>query len=68
MAFKQKPQFADGSLYEPEKQHSPITVNGPQAETEDIFTDGALDPVYHAKARILNDALQEIGMGKYQVS
>ncbi|KAH7887129.1 MFS general substrate transporter [Phlebopus sp. FC_14] len=38
-----------------------------QAETQDIFTDsGSLDPVYQAKARILNDALQEIGMGKYQ--
>lgn len=39
-----------------------------QAETRDIFTDDSLDPVYQAKARILNDALQEIGMGKYQVS
>lgn len=38
-----------------------------QAETEDIYTDDSLDPVYQAKARILNDALQEIGMGKYQV-
>ncbi|KIJ62126.1 hypothetical protein HYDPIDRAFT_95026 [Hydnomerulius pinastri MD-312] len=37
-----------------------------QAETRDIFTDDSLDPVYQAKARILNDALQEIGMGKYQ--
>lgn len=36
------------------------------AETRDIFTEDSLDPVYHAKARILNDALQEIGMGKYQ--
>lgn len=40
-----------------------------QAETQDIFTDdNSLDPIYKAKARILNDALQEIGMGKYQVS
>lgn len=41
---------------------------GVQAETRDIFTEDSLDPVYRAKARILNDALQEIGMGKYQVS
>ncbi|KAI0032773.1 MFS general substrate transporter [Vararia minispora EC-137] len=34
--------------------------------TEDIYLDGTLDPVYRAKATILNDALQEIGMGKYQ--
>jgi len=37
------------------------------AETENIYTDDAIDPIYQAKARILNDALQEIGMGKYQV-
>ncbi|KII86743.1 hypothetical protein PLICRDRAFT_267090 [Plicaturopsis crispa FD-325 SS-3] len=36
------------------------------AETQDLYTDDAVDPVYQAKARILNDALQEIGMGKYQ--
>ena len=38
-----------------------------QAHTRDIYPDDTLDPVYHAKARILNDAIQEIGMGKYQV-
>ncbi|KAG1775527.1 MFS general substrate transporter [Suillus placidus] len=37
-----------------------------QAETWDIFTEDSLDPVYQAKARILNDALQKIGMGRYQ--
>ncbi|KAG1719613.1 hypothetical protein EDB19DRAFT_1647952, partial [Suillus lakei] len=31
----------------------------------DIFTEDSLEAVYQAKARILNDALQEIGMGKY---
>jgi len=38
--------------------------------TSDIYSlDDApgLDRVYHAKARLLNNALQEIGMGKYQV-
>ncbi len=40
------------------------------AETHDVYTEeeSGIDPVYQAKARILNDALQEIGMGKYQVS
>ncbi len=33
----------------------------------DVF-EGTLDPVYEAKAKILNDAIQEIGMGKYQVN
>ena len=29
--------------------------------------ESGVDPVYYAKARILNGAIQEIGMGKYQV-
>jgi hypothetical protein len=37
-------------------------------DATDIFSGSAsLDPVYEAKARILNSAIQEIGMGKYQV-
>lgn len=35
-------------------------------ETLDLF-EGTIDPVYQAKARVLNHAIQEIGMGKYQV-
>ena len=31
------------------------------------YAAGSWDPVYHAKANILNDDLQKIGMGKYQV-
>lgn len=38
-----------------------------RADTENIYTDGTIDETYQTKARILNDALQEIGMGKYQV-
>lgn len=34
---------------------------------EDLHEEGSVDPVYQAKARILNHALQEIGMGRYQV-
>ncbi|KAI6017862.1 major facilitator superfamily domain-containing protein [Pisolithus marmoratus] len=37
------------------------SVNSQAAEQWESF-----DPVYHAKAKILNDAIQEIGMGKYQ--
>ncbi|KAF8870172.1 MFS general substrate transporter [Infundibulicybe gibba] len=36
------------------------------AQWEDLYGEGILDPVYHTKARILNSAIQEIGMGKYQ--
>ncbi|KAK7681656.1 MFS sugar transporter [Cerrena zonata] len=41
---------------------------GVQTYTVDVFDehDSGVDPVYHAKAKILNEALQEIGMGKYQ--
>jgi len=35
--------------------------------TEDIYAEGSLDAEYQHKARVLNDAIQEIGMGKYQV-
>lgn len=37
----------------------------------DIYADDdedAVDPVYQAKARLLNEAIQEIGMGRYQWS
>ncbi|KAG1731032.1 major facilitator superfamily domain-containing protein [Suillus lakei] len=32
----------------------------------DLYEDGYNDPVYQAKARILNRAIQDIGMGRYQ--
>ncbi|KAI0338563.1 MFS general substrate transporter [Trametopsis cervina] len=32
----------------------------------DIYDDGTVDPIYQAKARLLNAALKEIGMGRYQ--
>ena len=35
---------------------------------ENLYKEGVLDPVYHAKTLVLNRALQEIGMGKYQVN
>nr|AGL07731.1 hypothetical protein [Lentinula edodes]AGL08113.1 hypothetical protein [Lentinula edodes] len=31
------------------------------------LSDGTVDQVYQAKARILNNSIQEIGMGKYQI-
>ena len=35
--------------------------------TQDLYEEGTLDPVYQAKARLVSAAIQEIGMGKYQV-
>ena len=34
---------------------------------QDLFEEGAVDAVYQAKARVLNAAVREIGMGRYQV-
>lgn len=39
----------------------------PKTYAIDLYEDGYDDPVYQAKARILNHAIQEIGMGRYQV-
>ncbi|SJL17551.1 related to sugar transporter [Armillaria ostoyae] len=33
---------------------------------KDVYSQGTLDPIYQRKAHILNDAIQDIGMGKYQ--
>lgn len=34
----------------------------------DLYEDDSIDPVYQAKARVINRAIQDIGMGRYQVS
>ena len=34
----------------------------------DLFSNETVDLVYQAKARILNQAIHEIGMGRYQVN
>ncbi|CUA76078.1 putative MFS-type transporter PB1E7,08c [Schizosaccharomyces pombe 972h-] [Rhizoctonia solani] len=34
--------------------------------TEQVLPDGSVDPVYQARAELLNDTIQRIGMGKYQ--
>jgi hypothetical protein len=51
------------------KSPSPETAHEPSAVLvkEDLHDEGSVDPVYQAKARLLNYALQEIGMGRYQV-
>lgn len=40
----------------------------PTANDVDALPKDALDPVYAAKAEVLNRAIQEIGFGRYQVS
>jgi hypothetical protein len=43
------------------------SVESATGSVENLYKEGVLDPVYHAKTLVLNRALQEIGMGKYQV-
>ncbi|KAI1794987.1 membrane transporter [Ganoderma leucocontextum] len=76
-SLSRKPEKASSSVHETEKLASPRFTD-PSGDVEgktvvhiedhDIFDgeDAAIDPVYQAKARVLNAAFQEIGMGKYQ--
>ncbi|KAI8992844.1 MFS general substrate transporter [Trametes punicea] len=45
---------------------TPTTSRVSAVAAEDLFEDGTVNPVYQAKARVLNAAIQEIGMGRYQ--
>ena len=54
---------------EMEKENPPSLGSSDSDPTHvDLFSDETVDPVYQAKAHVLNQAIQEIGMGKYQVS
>lgn len=37
-----------------------------QGAPEAVLEEGTLDPVYAAKAGVLNKAIQDVGMGRYQ--
>lgn len=43
------------------------TVLTPVSSRPDLYEEGSIDPIYRAKAHLLSNAIQEIGMGKYQV-
>ena len=67
---------AVGGLYIVFDVHSPTNMmenlrkapSGSSHSDGDLFSDETVDPVYQAKAHVLNQAIQEIGMGKYQVN
>ncbi|PPQ76029.1 hypothetical protein CVT26_005535 [Gymnopilus dilepis] len=42
------------------------SVSDSNTLTPHLYEEGELDPVYYAKTLVLNRAIQEIGMGKYQ--
>jgi hypothetical protein len=58
------PQRGQGA--DEEKTTVPVPVTPTLGESEATLLRGQLDPVYAAKARILNDAIKEMGMGRYQ--
>jgi len=35
-------------------------------KTRALVEEDQIDPLYHAKVQLLNDAIQDIGMGRYQ--
>ncbi|KAG8990942.1 hypothetical protein FRB90_001537 [Tulasnella sp. 427] len=49
-----------------EKKQGHILQRTESSALSDILPEGAVDPIYQAKAEVLNRAIQEIGFGKYQ--
>jgi hypothetical protein len=41
--------------------------NASNVTVVDIYESGSIDPVYQAKAHLVSCAIQQIGMGRYQV-
>ncbi|KAF5251616.1 hypothetical protein FANTH_3226 [Fusarium anthophilum] len=62
MADKDEERKAYGAINNDGRRNSLVDA----ADDEAIIPKGALDPVYEAKARILNRAIQDLGMGRYQ--
>jgi len=59
-----------GDDSEKQKHDTSTSIGSPPDERRqlaDLYEDASIDPIYQAKARMLNRAIQEIGMGKYQV-
>ncbi|THH15873.1 hypothetical protein EW146_g4677 [Bondarzewia mesenterica] len=55
------------TLKESRSDETVAAITTENLKVVDLYDEGTVDPVYQAKARVLNQALQEIGMGKYQV-
>ena len=55
-----------GSIdYKTGETRASVSVDPNEANKEGVLT-GSIDPVYAKKAQVLNDAIQDIGMGWYQ--
>ncbi|KAJ1310734.1 hypothetical protein OPQ81_009256 [Rhizoctonia solani] len=58
-----KPPAYQNLKLQPTTTKDQVSIN---AARDDLLPKGSVDPVYQAKAELLNAAIQEIGMGKYQ--
>lgn len=47
-------------------QSEPSTTDGSVQHFEAMYDETTIDSAYLFKAQVLNDAIQKIGMGKYQ--
>lgn len=59
--------FASSKLTD--DKHTSDVVEAPgfsDDTTTPVLSKESVDPVYQAKAHVLNNAIQDIGMGKYQ--
>lgn len=50
-----------------EKGSMKDVVSTAEYDVKNLYEDDSLDPLYYRKTLLLNHAIQEIGMGKYQV-
>jgi hypothetical protein len=64
-------QEYDEKIASPQVNSADVVEDGASTlvETVDVYDgeESGVDPVYQGKARVLNNAFQEMGMGKYQV-
>ena len=68
------PEKVHGTLLQrsgPSVDNAPVTLGttaAPSVSTlVDIYGSGTIDPAYQAKSHAISCAIQEIGMGRYQV-
>ncbi|TFK32940.1 MFS general substrate transporter [Crucibulum laeve] len=62
-----KPNSIDSEYGADAAVHGVPTLNRENTtHVENLYEEGTLDPVYEAKTRMLNAAIMDIGMGKYQ--
>jgi hypothetical protein len=55
------------SVLNDDKRLATVSMSDSTSSVGNLYEDGSLDPVYYAKTLALNRAIQEIGMGRYQV-